>query len=41
VGREVWIATPMLAPFGERLDAFARRARVADLPGLRAHFESN
>lgn len=40
VGREVWIATPMLAPLAERLDALARRARVADLPGLRAHFES-
>jgi hypothetical protein len=41
VGREVWIATPALAPLGERLDAFARRARVSDLPGLRAHFESD
>jgi hypothetical protein len=41
VGREVWIATPALAPLAERLDALARRARVADLPGLRAHFESD
>ncbi len=40
VGREVWITTPGLAPLAERLDAFARRARVADLAGLRAHFES-
>ena len=39
-GREVWIATPGLAPLAAHLDAFARRARVVDLPGVRAHFES-
>jgi hypothetical protein len=38
-GREVWIATSGLTPLAERLDEFARRGRVADLPGLRAHFE--
>jgi len=37
-GREVWIATPGLAPLAEHLDSFARRARVVDLPGVRAHF---
>jgi hypothetical protein len=40
VGREVWIATESLLPLAERLDGFARRARVADLAGLRAHFQS-
>jgi len=37
-GREVWIATPGLAPLAAQLDAFARRARVVDLPGVRGHF---
>ena len=37
-GREVWIATPGLAALAEQLDTFARRARVTDLPGVRAHF---
>jgi hypothetical protein len=40
VGREVWIGTPALVPLAERLDALARRARVADLAELRAHFSA-
>ena len=38
VGSEVWIATPGLAALAANLDTFARRARVVDLAGVRAHF---
>ena len=38
VGSEVWIATPGLVPLAADLGALARRARVVDLPGVRAHF---
>jgi hypothetical protein len=38
VGDEVWIATPGLAPLAAQLDTLARRARAADLPGVRAFF---
>jgi hypothetical protein len=37
-GREVWISSPGLASLAERAGALARRARVSDLPSLRAHF---
>ena len=40
-GREVRISTPGLASLAERLDALARRARVSDLPGVRALFEGS
>ena len=36
-GRDVWIATPALAPVAARPHALPRRDRVADLPGVRAH----
>jgi hypothetical protein len=39
VGSEVWIASPGLAPLVVHLGALANRARVADLAGVRAHFE--
>ena len=40
-GREVWLATPALVPFAARLQALARRDRVADLAGVRAHFPAS
>ena len=40
-GREIWIATPALAPVAVHLHALARCDRVADLPGVRAHFPAS
>jgi hypothetical protein len=38
VGREVWIATAAFSEDVARLAALARRARVGDVAGVRAHF---
>ena len=38
-GRDVAIATPSLSAVTAHLQAYARRERVVDLPGVRAHFQ--